>query len=96
MEQKCGNCRFWGAEDDNTGTYRQCEAILCDEYGHAGTKVESWMQPKDLELHKKINAQKAVAVDASGFWAALRTRDDFGCVLWQSAQQTGGKDADPC
>lgn len=32
---------------------------------------------------------KAAVMDGSGYFAALRTREDFGCVLWDQKDQKG-------
>lgn len=79
-QERCGNCRLWGTEDDNNGVYRQCAAALHDEYGLAGKPLDQWTSEQE---HRRINDCPAVAVDGSGYWAALRTRDDFGCVLFE-------------
>lgn len=39
----------------------------------------SWLESKDGEVNDKA---RAVPVDGSGYYAALRVRSDFGCVDW--------------
>lgn len=84
----CGTCKFWGGPDDD-GKYRQCARIEHDESSDTSS-YEEWDEdevkyyqendPERLARHNAMLAEKAVAVDGSGYFAALRCREDFGCV----------------
>jgi len=37
---------------------------------------------QEAEEGRLLKAEKAIAVDGSGYYAAIRTAPDFGCVLW--------------
>ena len=39
--------------------------------------------------HAALAAAKMIAVDGSGYYAALRTAPDFGCVLWEAMAPQG-------
>jgi len=43
--------------------------------------IDDWERRKREEVIA-IRKQKAVVKDGSGYFAALKTRHDFGCVLW--------------
>lgn len=76
---KCGDCKFFGDEivledvDDDTGKditiksgYHKCTFIEC-----IGTDSSIfYVKPKS----------KSVLVDGSAYMAAIRVREDFGCV----------------
>jgi hypothetical protein len=71
--------------------YRPCGAVLFDDRYRANQrydKKEFIEEYEDLtpELQAEIDAvrkHKAVTQDGSGYHAALKTREDFGCVLWE-------------
>lgn len=82
------------AREDQTGEYRQCGRLVHDSDNWAegsdyATPVEGrdWLTPelkaamvaeRDLVL-----SQPAVLKDGSGYFAALKSRADFGCVLYE-------------
>lgn len=77
--QKCGNCKWWGHQvrenpaldpENQTGELRQCGRIPNDD----GNGYEP--PPSDLAFTK----------DASGYFAALKTREAFGCVLFEQKE----------
>lgn len=84
----CGTCRFWGAKDEAGQTFRQCMRILHDDGND--TDVDKWdaedadyyakEDPERFAKHQAMLEEKAVALDGSGYFAALRCREDFGCV----------------
>ena len=76
MSILCGNCKHWGnkEEEKENEMFRTCQAVIHDNNGF----TEGFRT--DLKFRK---AHKAVVLDGSGYFAALRTRDDFGCVLWE-------------
>ena len=85
-EQRCGTCRHWKppAESDQPVTftshtdeptdYGECKAIEHDT---------EWGWNESLALTKKASA---MVLDGSGYFAALRSRAEFGCVLWEPKQ----------
>jgi hypothetical protein len=76
MDATCGTCKHWKRVDAESTDiedprYGQCEAIPRAEY--------EW--DEDLDIHVVKGDWQAVAVDGSGYFAALRTRESFGCIL---------------
>jgi len=75
MMQRCGTCKHWGTGDSREyidKRYRFCAGVDVND-GCSGCSSGSVNAGDDL----------AMAVDNSGFWAALKCREDFGCVLWE-------------
>lgn len=85
----CGTCRFWGADVTDAirrsryfNEVRPCSAIRQnDAYLYS---VDRDREPP-LAGPKAGLSDKAEVVDGSGFFAALRTAADFGCVLHETA-----------
>lgn len=50
------------------------EAEVSDQFSNDGDRI----------AHDAIAKAKAIAVDGSGYYAALRTAPDFGCVLHEA------------
>lgn len=79
--RRCGTCKFWGSDpaDDDI---RECDPALWARVRPcAGVKHDaddSGPYPHDLH-----GSTRAEVVDGSGYYASLRTREDFGCVLWE-------------
>lgn len=85
-EQRCGTCRHWKppAESDQPGTisrdtdepadYGECKAIEHDA---------DWDYRHSLALTAK---PPAIVLDDIREFAALRSRAEFGCVLWEPKQ----------
>ena len=84
----CSTCRFWGAqrpEDGDEGfarikedvelwaKVRPCGAVMGDPDGSGAFP------------HRLPADRKAEVLDGSGYYASLRTREDFGCVLHEEA-----------
>ena len=80
----CGTCKFWGDAPDRCDPrgpkgeeFRPCKRIKMQEID---MEAES-----DAEWHGVIsNPCSAVAVDGSGYYAAIKCRSDFGCVEWRT------------
>lgn len=82
---RCETCRNWSnAEPDwqfdqlimgRCAAIRQREDIL-----EPAREIEDW-DAREVEEGRLLSAEKAIAVDGSGYYAAIRTRGDFGCVL---------------
>lgn len=83
-EVKCGDCKFWGKPNnlEDTGDFRECQGILHDK---DKVTTASTFEDEDAKLLRSEN--KAVTVDGSGYFAALRTREDFGCVSFSKKEQ---------
>ena len=80
---RCGDCKHWGKYDpihevpddndwDNVNKFdlRQCGAVP-----HVDRSLDP---PNDT-----VEGKRAIVLDGSGFYAALKTADDFGCVLFE-------------
>lgn len=85
-----------GADDDEE--FRPCGAIVHDIDNRARHSMESvekglhesfdGVVPEALLAEiRAIRAHKAVVQDGSGYYATLRTRNDFGCVLWAAKEK---------
>lgn len=94
MSETCETCRFWLASSASDWEFDalgvgDCQAIkmrsdIKDEaFEHRPRKdFDDWDEVEKLEV-EALRAAKAFAVDGSGYYAALRTFPDFGCVLHQ-------------
>jgi hypothetical protein len=91
-DKLCGSCRYWGKlDDEDNGRFRQCRAVIHDK--NSAIALEEWDDPleerdwlpeaKRQELIALRNMSKAVVKDGSGYFAALKCREDFGCILWE-------------
>lgn len=83
----CGTCKFWGNAGD-THRWRQCQAIIHDDRNltESFNRVEEWdwlEEDQRQELIQVRDAAKAVCQDGSGYFAAVKCREAFGCVLYQ-------------
>jgi hypothetical protein len=96
---RCGNCKFWGKgartypqaspEDQTTGEWRQCGRVQHDD--HARCRPEDDIRDEyDFDpiraeemVEDPIRRELAVVTDGSGYFAALKCREDFGCVLFE-------------
>lgn len=103
MGKTCGTCKFWGegvaqGDDPPDCDYRPCGAVIHDKRGHARAEkddVETYLEDycpehEYAETRAEIAAirkHKAIVHDGSGYYAALKTKDDFGCVLHQPKEQ---------
>ena len=81
----CGTCKHWG--DEHFPYFvglKPCLAVLHvskiemeeDEYGP--------VDGVDACYVAKGGTPRAMVTDASGYHAALKTREDFGCALWEA------------
>lgn len=84
---RCGTCRHWGTPRDNgteTWGLRPCVAVI-PKYDVAVLKDENGNDLWDENYEPvPVNTPKAMVVDGSGYFAALKTAEDFGCVLWEA------------
>ncbi len=81
----CETCAHWNTEAPDwqfdelkmkrCGAIQQRETII-----EPARRLEDW-DAREAEEYRLLSEAKAIAVDGSGYYAALRTRADFGCVL---------------
>ena len=72
-EKLCGNCKFLGdrlTEYDDDREEVSTQYFKCDLIAHVGRN------------HMSASTRKALVQDASGYYAALCVREEFGCVQW--------------
>jgi len=82
-DQRCGACVFWGkpGEPDD---FKTCTAIVHDKHRASVSGSDDDYDPDEVEERTAFRAEHlAVVLDGSGYLGSLRTRDDFGCRLWQ-------------
>ena len=88
-EKLCSNCRFWGtnSEEHESNEYKQCQSVIHDDECLSGQDSQPDDDLPSWKGQAKVSAwrstHKACVQDGSGYWAALRTSKDFGCVLFQ-------------
>jgi hypothetical protein len=70
----CGTCRFWGLLPSGASYH--------DEPSH-GFKTCGAVEHESAWDGEKLDRIKAHVEDGSDYWAALRCKKDFGCVLWE-------------
>jgi len=74
---QCVTCKHWGNAEDEGKLFRECQRILhdvvqasdCDEFS------------RDPE---NVLEETAVVIDGSGYFARLRSKADFGCVMHEA------------
>lgn len=90
----CGECRFWGDAKDAGQTYRKCMAMVhgVRVYVDNGDDDVGIIIPRTRDVDGvypyRITAAitgSAYVEDASDYYAALKCREDFGCVSWEAA-----------
>ena len=79
MLGSCGKCKHWGSPEETHEEYRSCRAIAHDEGSFTSGNIAHEDIPATTEYRA---AHSAVVVDGSGFFAALRSRADFACILF--------------
>jgi hypothetical protein len=99
--ERCGSCRFWGKKPDGspiindgqpeTGEFRSCGKIEHDDYNRSDPNPDLAFLDDDDDIIE-MNAKRAalgdaVTVDGSGYYAALKTRDQFGCVFHEPTKE---------
>lgn len=85
-DKTCGNCMFWGKPGE-TEMFRQCNGVIHDERSYHNEEIGDWMDDDEKESFRHINSLSAVVVDGSGYFAALKTKEDFGCTLFREASE---------
>ncbi len=88
---KCGDCKHWGLEKEAGMKFRSCTAVVHDKDDATGEEDYS-VPVEERDYYKPERRQKlillresarAVVKDASGYFAALKCRESFGCVLFE-------------
>ena len=82
---RCSSCEHWKFEEPDWQydalTLGECKAIRMREaIVEPAREIADW-DAREAEEARLLKAAKAIAVDGSGYYAALRTAADFGCVL---------------
>lgn len=90
-EQRCKNCKHWKRDKtmvtwDVTKTkahpsvhpYGSCHRI----------KMEDEIGFVELDPESVLDEEPAFVEDGSGYHAALRPGPEFGCILWESKDET--------
>lgn len=77
---KCGDCKYWGrtSTEIQDGVWRECGRIHFDETNSCRNDLDD-----ESEFDQTIRHELAVTRDGSGYFAAIKCREDFGCVLWE-------------
>lgn len=88
MLERCQTCKHWMTDKSDWEFERRgvgdCKAIPThEELQNAAHKDhESWFgDDADARENSAIQSARAYTIDGSGYYSALRTRPDFGCVL---------------
>ena len=87
-EGRCSSCSHWSnAERDwafDAVIMGSCAAIKQrEDIVSPAREIGDW-DAREAEEQRLLQAEKAIAVDGSGYYAAIRTAPDFGCVLWKA------------
>lgn len=92
MTKTCGTCKHWGGHnppvEDAQFKHHPCNRVKHDDNWEATPSdlvVQDWDINAVAAAKERMASVKdsAVVQDASGAYAALKTREDFGCVLWE-------------
>jgi len=75
----CGNCEHW--KEVNKFGVGTCDAVKHDVEGG-----ETYDYDSDSDEEIASNNDPAFVVDGSGCYAALKTRENFGCALHQAKE----------
>lgn len=93
---RCETCKHWKFEEPDWEfdelKFGECKAIrqreAIEELAFGGDREKRWTDEGEKIMRDAIAAAKAIAVDGSGYYAAVRTAPDFGCVLHVIADGT--------
>lgn len=82
---RCEGCTHWLFDEPDWQFERlrfgKCAAIKQrEDIIEPARKFEEWADQEKEEM-RLLGLAKAIAVDGSGYYAALRTAADFGCTL---------------
>jgi len=93
----CVTCKHWSASVDDWEFeelgVRDCKGILMrediKELAHKDHDDDRWEDAGQARENAAMRATRAFVVDGSGYYAALRTHPDFGCVLHEPPPPEG-------
>jgi hypothetical protein len=90
----CGTCRHWGirvgSDIETDVDYRTCRAVKHVDRSLLGDPDPEWDEEDDIAEKKKLREEhRAVVVDGSDYYAALKPKQDFGCVLHEPEVSPG-------
>jgi len=97
---RCETCLHWKAVEPDHAFDKlvmgRCVAIRQrEDIIEPAQKIDDWAA-REAEEERLMLLEKAIAVDGSGYYAAVRTQGSFGCILHdQSLQEQpndGGRD----
>lgn len=89
--ETCGNCKWWKSIDTKTyecyghlyprseNPFGPCGRIQHDSEDNVGDLMMDRKREHDVD----VKNETAVVQDGSGYYAALLSREDFGCNLWE-------------
>ena len=80
----CGNCTGWGEPEE--GEFGFCGGIIHDEWCYVDHGKEWTDDEKTLKEIDEMKKEPAVLHDGSGYYAALRCKEDFGCTEWEAKE----------
>ena len=84
---KCGTCKFWGTDKDIGEKYRECQGVKMDHHTISEGPVPNYFNEMETEEILELRRTAlAVTVDGSGYYAAIKSKQDFGCVLHQEKE----------
>ena len=81
----CGTCKHWGEDDfPYFAGLKPCLAVIHDvKVPKVEDADEVCVDGLGACYVAKHGTPKAVVSDGSGYFAALKTTECFGCVLWE-------------
>lgn len=90
VEPNCETCSHWVFSQDDWQfdglKMGKCAAVKQrEDIIEPARNIDDW-DAREAEEARLLRAAKAIAVDGSGYYAALRTTADFGCVLYVAGQ----------
>ena len=81
----CGSCKHWDTKDHDA--LKEMDVGVCGRVPH----MERNPWPEDGLAYiddpgepPRYGDEPAHVVDGSDYFAALRTKENFGCVLWEA------------
>ena len=90
---RCASCAFWGDAEpdwqfDKLSVARCTKIRMRDDIAQEACPdpEERWSEAGEAKIEAAMTAAKAIAVDGSDYYAAVRCFADFGCVLWEQRQ----------
>jgi hypothetical protein len=74
---QCVTCKHWGNAKDEGKLFRECQRIVQDR-DQASDCDEFSTDPEN------VLDETAVVIDGSGYFAKLRSKANFGCVMHEA------------